>query len=196
PSRGGRRAPRRSRRVRARGPDRGRRTGRGLPRRRRGPRRRVRSLRRWEGGMTARVIRRLILKDLALMRGSLACYTLAGTAGLVLAAFPATRGAGVTLALNVLIGVSFHVMLQTVLGERERGTLPFVMSLPVTPGQAAAAKLLSAYLQFAIPGTIAATALVFLSPVDIFHAMAASDRSVVSHAAGWAAYYALVLGAL
>ena len=145
--------------------------------------------------MTSRAVPRLIVKDLALMRRSLVGYTLAAATGVALAAMPPTRSAGVTLALNVLIGVSFHVMLQTVLGERERGTLPFVMCLPVTPGQVAAAKLLSAYLQFAIPGAIAATALVFLSPVDVFHAMATSDRSVLSHAAGWTAYYALVLGA-
>jgi ABC-type Na+ efflux pump permease subunit len=146
-----------------------------------------------EGGMTNRIVLRLITKDVSLMRVPLTAYTAAAMAGLTLAGSPATRAAGITLALNVLIGVSFHVMLQPVLGERERKTLAFVMSLPASPTDAAVAKLLSAFLMFLIPGLFAATALVFLSPVDVLHAMAASDRSVVSHAAGWLGYYGLVL---
>jgi ABC-type Na+ efflux pump permease subunit len=144
--------------------------------------------------MTNRIVLRLMVKDVSLMRVPLAAYTAAAMAGLILAAAsPATRAAGITLALNVLIGVSFHVMLQPVLGERERKTLAFVMSLPATPTDAAVAKLLSAFLMFLVPGIFAATALVFLSPVDVFHAMAASDRSAVAHALGWLGYYGLVL---
>ena len=147
--------------------------------------------------MNPRIILRLIVKDISLMRVPLALYTAAAFLGLILAASGGTAGksAGITLALNVLVGVSFHVMLLPVLGERERKTLAFVMSLPVTPKDAATAKLLSSYLLFLIPGTVAATALVFLSPVDVFSALAASDRSVLSHLAGWACYYGLVLGA-
>jgi len=147
--------------------------------------------------MNTRVVSRLIAKDLSLMRLPLVLYTGAAFLGLVLAAAggAAGRGAGITLALNVLIGVSFHVMLGPVLGEREHKTLAFVMSLPVTPRDAAIAKLLSAFLLFLIPATVAATALIFLSPVDIFAAMAVSDRPVVSHVFGWIGYYGLVLGA-
>lgn len=145
--------------------------------------------------MTRGIVLRLIGKDLSLMRVPLAAYSAAAWVGLVLAAFPVTKSAGITLALNVLIGVSFHVMLQPVLGERERKTLAFVMSLPATPKDAAVAKLLSSFAMFLIPATIAATALVFLSPVDVFHAMAASERSVISHVFGWLGYYGLVLGA-
>jgi hypothetical protein len=147
--------------------------------------------------MNARVVTRLIAKDLSLMRLPIALYTAAAVAGLSLAVLggAAGRSAGITLALNVLIGVSFHVMLGPVLGERERKTLAFVMSLPVTPRDAAIAKLLAAFVLFLIPGTVAATALVFISPVDVFSAMAASDRSVLSHVAGWIGYYGVVLGA-
>ena len=66
-------------------------------------------------------------------------------------------------------------MLGPVLGERERKTLAFVMSLPATPRDYAIAKMLASFLMFLIPATIAATALVALSP-----------------RAGWGAY-ALVL---
>ena len=130
--------------------------------------------------MKTGIVLELIAKDVSLMRVPLAAYTAGAAAGLALAAFPESRGAGITLALNILIGVSLHVMLVPVLGERGRKTLAFVMSLPVTPRGAAAAKLLSAFLMFLIPATIAATALVFLSPVDVFHAMAASDRSAIA----------------
>jgi ABC-type Na+ efflux pump permease subunit len=147
--------------------------------------------------MNTRVIARLVVKDGSLMRVPVALYTIAALAGLMLAAWggAAGRGAGITLALNVLIGVSFHVVLGPVLGERERKTLAFVLSLPASPRDYAVAKMSSAFLLFLIPATIAATALVFLSPVDVFGAMAASDRSVLSHVGGWIAYYGLVLGA-
>ena len=147
--------------------------------------------------MNTRVIGRLVAKDCSLMRVPIALYTAAAFSGLMLAARGGTacRGAGITLALNVLIGVSFHVMLVPVLGERERKTLAFVMSLPVTPRDAAVAKMLGSFVLFLIPASVAATALVFLSPVDVFSAMAASDRSVLSHLAGWAGYYGVVLGA-
>ncbi len=147
--------------------------------------------------MNTRVILRLVAKDFSLMRLPLALYTAAASLGLMLAAWGGTggRGAGITLALNVLIGVSFHVLLGPVLGERERKTLAFVMSFPVTPKDAAVAKLVSAFLLFLIPATVAATALVFLSPVDVFASLAGSDRSVLSHVGGWAGYYGVVLGA-
>ncbi len=95
--------------------------------------------------MNPRIILRLIVKDISLMRVPLALYTAAAFLGLILAASGGSvgRSAGITLALNVLVGVSFHVMLLPGMGERERKTLAFVMSLPVTPKGAATAKLLS-----------------------------------------------------
>ena len=147
--------------------------------------------------MNARMIARLVRKDCWLMRWPLAAYILAALAGLALTVTGGSvgRSAGITLALNVLIGVSFHVMLGPVLGERERKTLAFVMSLPVTPGDAAVAKLVAAFTLFLIPATIAATALVWLSPIDIPAAMAAAHRPLWSHVLGTLGYYAVVLGA-
>src|SRR5215471_7916667 len=109
--------------------------------------------------MNTVTIARLVRKDVWLMRWPLTAYILAAVAGLVLTSTggPAGRSAGITLALNVLIGVSFHVMLVPVLGERERKTLAFVMSLPVTPGDTAVAKMVAAFTLFLAPATIAAT---------------------------------------
>jgi ABC-2 type transport system permease protein len=148
--------------------------------------------------VSPRVVARLVRKDCSLMRLPLAAYAVTAFAALVLTAAvggPAGRSAGVTLALNVLIGVSFHVMLGPVLGERERRTLAFVMSLPVTPAEVAIAKLLSAFALFLLPATIAATALVWATPFDIPARMAASHAPPWSHVLGTLGYYALVLGA-
>ncbi len=110
--------------------------------------------------MSPRAVARLVRKDCSLMKAPLAAYVAAALGGLLLTACvggPVGRSAGVTLAVNVLIGVSFHVMLGPVLGERERRTLAFVMSLPVTPAEVAVAKLASAFALFLLPATIAAT---------------------------------------
>ena len=147
--------------------------------------------------MNVKNIARLVRKDCWLMRWPLAAYILAAAAGLAmtLSGGSVARSAGITLAFNVLIGVSFHVMLGPVLGERERKTLAFVMSLPVTPKDAAVAKLVAAFALFVIPATIAASTLVWLSPIDIPAAMAAAHRPLWSHLLGMLGYYALVLGA-
>jgi hypothetical protein len=146
--------------------------------------------------MNARAVSLLVAKDCSLLRLPLVLYTAAAIVAVALAAAgPATRSIGVTLAINVMIGLSFHVTMGPVLGERERRTLPFVMSLPVAPRDVAVAKLLSSYIMFLVPGTVAATALVFLSPVDVLAAMASDGRSLLSHLIGWGLYFALVLGA-
>ncbi len=147
--------------------------------------------------MNPAIIVRLVRKDCWLMRWPLAAYILAALTGLALTVTGGSvaRSAGITLAFNVLIGVSFHVMLGPVLGERERKTLAFVMSLPVTPGDAAVAKLVAAFTLFLLPATIAATALVWLSPINIPAAMAATHRPLWSHLPGVLGYYAVVLGA-
>ncbi len=131
------------------------------------------------------------------MRWPLVAYIAAALAGLACTVWGGHlgRSVGITFALNVLIAVSFHVMLGPVLGERERKVLAFVMSLPVTPIDVALAKLASAFSLFLIPATIAATTLVWLSPIDIPAAMAASHRPLWSHVAGTLGYYGIVLGA-
>src|SRR5450432_3638608 len=150
-----------------------------------------------EGCMNFKNVARLVRKDCWLMRWPLAAYILAAVAGLVmtLSGGSVARSAGITLAFNVLIGVSFHVMLGPVLGERERKTLAFVMSLPVTPRDAAVAKLTAAFTLFLIPATIAATALAWLSPIAIPAALAEAHQPLWSHVLATLGCYAVVLGA-
>jgi hypothetical protein len=147
--------------------------------------------------MNPSAVRRLAGKDCSLMRRPLAAYVAAALVSLALAAAGGGvgRSAAATLAMNVLIGVSFHVMLGPVLGERPRRTLGFVMSLPVTPADVALSKIFSAYLLFLPPGTIAATALIWLTPFHIPRLMAASHAPWWTHFPGTLAWYGLVLGA-
>ncbi len=147
--------------------------------------------------MNIKMIARLVRKDCWLMRWPLAVYILAALAGVGMTASggPVGRSAGITLAFNGLIAVSFHVLLGPVLGERERKTQAFVMSLPVTPKDAAIAKLIAAFTLFLIPATISATTFVWLSPIDIPAAMARAHQPLWSHMLGIFGYYVLVLGA-
>jgi len=148
--------------------------------------------------MNPQTIIRLVRKDCSLMRWPLVAWVGAAVAGLVLTACVGGamgRSAGVTLAVNVLIGMSFHVMLGPVLGEREGKTLTFVLSLPVTPIEVAVAKLLSAFVLFLTPGIIAASALIWATPFDIPARMAASQAPLWTHVLGMLGYYGLVLGA-
>ena len=140
--------------------------------------------------MRGREVARLVGKDLSLMRLPLAAYVAAALVSVALAAGPpAFRSAGLTLALNVLIGLSFHVTLGPVLGEREKKTLAFVMSLPVRPRDAALAKLAAAGAMFALPGGIAAAAIAVALPLG----MRPSVWGLVLGA--WMAFFSIVLGA-
>lgn len=146
--------------------------------------------------MNHQAVVRLVRKDLDLIATPFRIYILAACLSVVLTAMGGSCGhtAGVTLALNVVIGASFHVMLGPVLGERERRTLAFVMSLPVRPSDVAMGKIVTAFVVFLVPATIAATTFVLVSPFDVLEKMAQSTRPWWSHALGWSAYYALVLG--
>lgn len=146
--------------------------------------------------MILRTVLRLAAKDLYLLRLPLAIYLGAGVLAVVLAGIDdrAARSLGVTLAMNVFIAACFHLVLGNVLGERERKTLAFTLALPVSPRELVAGKLLSSVGMYVMSGLFATTALVFLSPVDVFATMASDGRGGLSHLAGWLAYFALTLG--
>jgi hypothetical protein len=145
--------------------------------------------------MNPRIVACLVRKDLWLMRWPIAAYIAAGFVAIVLtAAGGHARAAGLTLAMNVLIGSSFHAMLGPVLGERERRTLAFTMTLPVTPQDVAAGKVLAAFVIFLAPAVLATTTFVWLSPVDVFALTRQSAHPLHAIVAGWIAYYAYVIG--
>lgn len=146
--------------------------------------------------MNARTVVRLARKDLSLLRWPFALYVALGALAVGLAGIDdrAARSLGLTLAANVLIATCFHLVLGNVLGERQNRTLAFALSLPVSPREIVAAKLVSSVVMYVVCGLLATTAMVHLAPVDVFAAMAADGRGLLSHLAGWSAYFALVLG--
>jgi ABC-2 type transport system permease protein len=146
--------------------------------------------------VNARTVARLAQKDLSLLRWPFLLYLAMGGLAVVLSGLDdrAARSLGLTLAANVLIATCFHLVLSNVLGERQNRTLAFTLSLPVSPREIVAAKLVSSVVMYAACGLLATTAMVHLAPVDVFAAMAADGRGLLAHAAGWIAYFALVLG--
>ena len=146
--------------------------------------------------MNLRTVARLAQKDISILRWPFLLYVALGGLAVGLAGLDdrAARSLGLTLAANVLIATCFHLVLSNVLGERQNRTLAFTLSLPVAPREIVAAKLVSSVIMYVACGLLATTALVHLAPVDIFAAMASDGRSLLSHFAGWSAYFALVLG--
>lgn len=146
--------------------------------------------------MNALTVARLARKDLSLLRWPFLLYAAMGAVAVALAGMDdrAARSLGLTLAANVLIATCFHLVLSNVLGERQNRTLAFTLSLPVSPREIVAGKLLSSVVMYLACGVLATTAMVHLSPVDVFASMAADGRGFLSHLGGWTAYFALVLG--
>jgi ABC-2 type transport system permease protein len=148
--------------------------------------------------MNARTVLRLARKDISLLRWPFLLYVVLGAVAVGLSGIDerAVRSLGLTLAANVLIATCFHLVLSNVLGERRDRTLAFTLSLPVSPREIVAGKLVSSVAMYLACGILATTALVHLAPVDVFAAMAADGRGFFGHLGGWAAYFGLVLGGL
>jgi len=95
--------------------------------------------------MNATMIGRLVHKDWHLMRWPIAMY-LAGAAialGLILVGTDASFYAALILICTVALATGIHLAIGTVVEERTRGTLPFAMSLPVTPADYSIAKVIA-----------------------------------------------------
>jgi ABC-2 type transport system permease protein len=101
--------------------------------------------------MTRSVVGSLILKDWSLHRSLLAIYV---GAGLLAIAIILVSGGGILLILGgilligALTGGAVHLVITSVLSERVEKTLVFVMSLPVTAGGYAKAKIVSTATMF------------------------------------------------
>lgn len=99
------------------------------------------------------MIRRLVLKDWYFHRFALLGYLLGGTLALVMVA---TGGSlsfylGASLLITVLIALGIHLPMSTVIEERRRRTLAFVMSLPISPRDYTLAKILANLLIVLVP---------------------------------------------
>jgi ABC-2 type transport system permease protein len=121
--------------------------------------------------MNAAMIRRLVRKDWTFHRAPIAAGC---AAGLVALALVVSGGAGAfyfgtVLLITVVISLGIYLAFTTVINERSEGTLPFVMSLPVSVQEYTAAKLIANLLLFLLPwaALAAGTVLVILSRASI-----------------------------
>jgi ABC-2 type transport system permease protein len=101
------------------------------------------------------MIRRLVLKDWHFMRWAIAAYLALGGVALFLVSNGGEGSfyAGSVLLFSILISLGIHLVMATVVEERAQHTLPFVMSLPISPRDYTFAKLLANLLIFLIPWT-------------------------------------------
>ncbi len=102
------------------------------------------------------VLWRLVCKDWSLNRLPLTAYLLGGLAALgVLAVNRETAFyAGSVLLISVVIATGVHLVMMTVVLERQEQTLPFVLSLPVSPKDFTLAKVLANLGAFLLPWSL------------------------------------------
>lgn len=102
--------------------------------------------------MSIQMIERLVLKDWYLHRLAIALMASGAIIGVVLAGLPGhvAPGIGVSLVLCLFIAITFYLPLSNVLAERTEKTLPFIMSLPVSPREYTVSKILANLLLYLI----------------------------------------------
>jgi hypothetical protein len=101
--------------------------------------------------MNTALVGRLIVKDWHLTRPSLVAMIVGGA----LSVWLITRGGllavmGLSAAFVVLVLVSVLVPIQTIVNERKKQNLAFVMSLPISPADYAASKVLANFSMFGV----------------------------------------------
>lgn len=115
--------------------------------------------------MNTAMVKKLVRKDWDLHRNIIVLYGVFSLLCLGLVAYPSevAFGAGSILLVTVIISLGIHLVMSNVMGERERQTLPFIMSLPLGIREYTASKLIGSLLIFAVPwlgGVLAACALI------------------------------------
>jgi ABC-2 type transport system permease protein len=111
--------------------------------------------------INSNMIKKLILKDWHLNQKIIAMYM----AGAILALSFISHGEAhfymaSVLLICVLIGLGNHQIANTIINERKDQTLPFIMSLPISPLDYAIAKLIGNMALFLIPWMLILLALI------------------------------------
>jgi ABC-type transport system involved in multi-copper enzyme maturation permease subunit len=103
--------------------------------------------------MSDSMVMRLVLKDWHFQRWAIAGYLAAGGVALFLTGIGSEGSfyAGTVLLITILITLGIHLAMATVVAERTEQTLPFIMSLPISPREYTTAKILANVLIFMIP---------------------------------------------
>ena len=116
--------------------------------------------------MPASSVLRLALADISLSRTAAIAYTAGATIGAVLVtqADPTVKSLGLSLILCVMVGQCFHLPMVTVFKDITQGTRAFTLSLPITPAEYAAGKLLANGLLFLAPAAALMVAVCVMPP--------------------------------
>ncbi len=103
--------------------------------------------------MNLKMIRFLVAKDWYLFRWATLIYIAAGLASIAIASINREEAfyLGAILILTVVISLGIHLAIGMILEERTRKTLPFVLSLPVTPKEYMLAKCISTLSLYLVP---------------------------------------------
>ena len=103
--------------------------------------------------MNGAVIGKLIWKDWYLHRLAIGLMLGGTMLGVALFSIPgdSMAGIGASLVMSMFIALAFYLPLTMVLEERSGKTLSFVMSLPVSPAEYAASKILANLILFLVP---------------------------------------------
>jgi ABC-2 type transport system permease protein len=114
--------------------------------------------------MNYTMVNRLILKDWFFLRGAIFAYFVTGLLAIGLTAMgtDASSYAGSILLITVMIAIGFHLVMVTVVQERSEHTLPFIMSLPISPMEYTTAKIAANLLIFLIPWVTLTTGAMLL----------------------------------
>src|SRR6202008_1647466 len=109
------------------------------------------------------------LKDWYLQRWFIGLGLAGGAVSLGLMATATSAGvyAGSILTITILMGVGAQLSIVGVVGERKSPTLAFVMSLPISPRDYTASKLLASLLIFLalwVPLVVGTIAVILVSP--------------------------------
>jgi ABC-2 type transport system permease protein len=110
------------------------------------------------------MVKRLMLKDWYFQRRLIAAYTAGGLLALALIALgtDASFYAGAVLLLTVMISMGIHLAMVTVVQEKSDQTLPFIMTLPISPKEYTTAKILANLSLFLISWTTLTTVTLLL----------------------------------
>ena len=99
------------------------------------------------------MVKHLVLKDWYFQRWPIGGYTAGGLLGLgiVLLGTNWSFYAGTVLLITFMVTIGIHLAIVTVVQERTAQTLPFVMTLPISPKEYTAAKVVANLSIFLVP---------------------------------------------
>ncbi len=116
------------------------------------------------------MIKKLIAKDWYLTRKIIALYLVTGMVALSFISLGEWQFfMGAVLLVTAIIGLSNHQISITLIQERKDQTLPFIMSLPISPMDYLVAKMVANMTIFIIPWLIllfAAIAVILATPIS------------------------------